>query len=479
MTFQPTEEQQIIVDAAATTGDNLLVSALAGAAKTSTLVLIAQALPTTSILCLAFNKKIAVEMQERLPPNCTAKTLNGLGHSVWQQTIGKRLTLKDDKVFTLVREAIAQQPKADQGFLYENLGDITRAISSGKTAGYVPDGYFENAQRLMDDDEFYNWLDEEPPPAIWDLIRYVSVESIKQGLAGLIDFNDQLLLPTIFPSSFPVFPLVLGDEVQDWSALNHKMVRKIARKRFIGVGDECQAIYGFRGAHENSMELLQETFSMRKLILSISFRCPQSIVEHARWRAPHMRWPEWAKPGSITTLDQWSPRDIPDNSAILCRNNAPLFRLALRLLKAGRYPQLVGNDLGKNLVKIMKKFGPSDLPVEQVYQEIDKWAAAKKAKSRSPGSIDDQAECMMIFCEHAQDLGDAIAYAEHLFNSQGPIALMTGHKAKGLEFNDVFILDKGLLRFDKNPQDKNLLYVMQTRSKNSLTYVETEGFVNV
>lgn len=476
--FTPTEEQQIIVDAAATTQDNLLVSALAGAAKTSTLVLIAQALPTTPILCLAFNKKIAVEMQERLPPNCTAKTLNGLGHSVWQQTIGKRLTLKDDKVFTLVREYIAQQPKSEQGFLYENLGDIARSIASGKTAGYIPDGHFPNAQRLMDDDEFYNWLDEEPAPAVWDLIRSVTVESVKQGLAGLIDFNDQLFLPTVFPSSFPVFPLVLVDESQDLSALNHKMLRKIARKRLIAVGDECQAIYGFRGAHENSMELLQEAFSMRKLILSISFRCPQSIVEHAHWRAPHMRWPEWAKPGSISAPERWTHSDIPDNAAILCRNNAPLFRLALRLLKAGRYPQLIGNDLGKNLVKIMKKFGPIDLPVSQVFEEIDKWAAAKKAKSRSPGAIDDQAECMMIFCEHAKDLGDAIAYAEHLFNSQGPISLMTGHKSKGLEFNDVLILDKQLLRFDKNPQDKNLLYVMQTRTKGTLTYIETETYVN-
>lgn len=476
--FPPTEEQQLIIDAASTTSDNLLVAALAGAAKTSTLVLVAQALSTVPTLCLAFNKRIATEMQERLPPNCTAKTLNGLGHSVWQQTIGKRLTLKEDKVFTLVREAIQSYPKAAQGPLFEALGDLVRAVKSGKTAGYVPDGHFPNAQRLIDDDEFFNWLDDEPDPQSWDLIRAVSLESIKQGLAGLIDFDDQILLPTIFPSSFPVFPLILVDEAQDLSALNHKMLRKLARKRIIAVGDECQAIYGFRGAHENSMELLQETFAMRKLILSISFRCPQAVVKHAHWRAPHMRYPEWAKPGTITTLERWYHSDIPDNAAILCRNNAPLFRLALWLLKAGRYPQLIGNDIGKNLIKIMKKFGPLDLPIAQVFQEIDKWSAAKKAKSRSPGSIDDQAECMMIFCENAKELGDAIAYAEHLFNSQGPIALMTVHKAKGLEFNDVFILDKGLFRFDRNPQDRNVLYVAQTRAKNSLTYIETETYVN-
>lgn len=68
----PTPEQVAIVEAAKQTNDNLLVSALAGAAKTSTLVLIAKALQKHPILCLAFNKRIATEMQERLPGNCTA-----------------------------------------------------------------------------------------------------------------------------------------------------------------------------------------------------------------------------------------------------------------------------------------------------------------------------------------------------------------------------------------------------------------------
>ena len=43
MTFKPTEEQSAIVSFAQTSDENLLVSALAGAAKTSTLVLLAEA----------------------------------------------------------------------------------------------------------------------------------------------------------------------------------------------------------------------------------------------------------------------------------------------------------------------------------------------------------------------------------------------------------------------------------------------------
>ena len=86
----------------------------------------------------------------------------------------------------------------------------------------------------------------------------------------------------------------------------------------------------------------------------------------------------------------------------------------------------------------------------------------------------DQAECLMLFAEQGQELGDAIAYAEHIFASQGPIMLMTGHKSKGLEFNNVFILDQHLIRDEG--QDRNLRYVMQTRTKDTLTYINTADF---
>jgi hypothetical protein len=48
MEHTPTAEQQAILDAAKGTGDNLIIHALAGAAKTSTLVLIGKALPSGS-----------------------------------------------------------------------------------------------------------------------------------------------------------------------------------------------------------------------------------------------------------------------------------------------------------------------------------------------------------------------------------------------------------------------------------------------
>lgn len=477
--FTPTEEQIAIVNAARDSGDNLLISALAGAAKTSTLVLIAEALPDTEILCLAFNKRIADEMQSRLPRNCTAKTLNSLGHKAWADTLGRFAKLDTKKNYELMREIIDKElTDSDKKDAYENFAETLKSVGFGKSCGYIPDGVYTQSKRLMDDDEFRNHMDEEPSDLEWYLIKETSKRSLDLAWRGIIDFDDQLLMPTVFQAIFPRFPLVLIDEAQDLSALNHAMLRKIARKRLIAVGDECQAIYGFRGAHEDSMNLLRKSFEMNTHLLSISFRCPKKVVEEARWRAPHMRYPEWASEGSIHHITEWSAEDIPETAAIICRNNAPLFNMAIKLLKNGRYPQIVGADIGKGLLKTMKRLGPETMPQAQAMEAVATWQAAKLEKSKNPGQVKDQADCMKIFLGQGSTLGDAIAYAEHIFNQSGPIQLMTGHKSKGLEYEHVFILDRHLVKTEAGGQEKNLLYVMQTRAKQTLSYIDTEGFVD-
>lgn len=475
----PTPEQLAVIEAARTTSDNLIIHALAGAAKTSTLVLLAKALPSTPILCLAFNVRIKDEMVKRLPGNCEALTLNSLGHRVWSAAIGRRLVVKSDKTYTIVSELINKLPPEQRSEAFATMADTMRAVDFGKTAGYVPSGKFPAAKPLIDDDELFADLEEEPTALQEQLIRAASFESIAQAMQGTIDYNDQILMPTVFHGTFPRHhKLILVDESQDLSALNHAMLRKLVKTRVIAVGDANQSIYGFRGAHADSMNLLQPTFSMRPFTLSVTFRCPQAVVREARWRTPHMKFPEWAAEGKVTTLDKWSTSTIPDGAVVLCRNNAPLFSCAIKMLRNGLYPELVGNDIGKMLIKLMKKLGPSSTPRDEAAQLVQAWLEMKLAVSRDHGKLHDQAECMRVFLEQGTTLGDAIAYAEHLMAVSGTIKLMTIHKAKGLEWNDVFILDKHLINLERT-QEKNLLYVAITRAKETLTYLKLEGFEGV
>lgn len=472
----PTEEQLRIISAARDTPDNLLLSALAGAAKTSTLVLIAEALPDVEILCLAFNKKIAVEMGERLPPNCKAMTLNSLGHRTWSEATGRRLRIDSSKTYNIVKTLIEEESRDDQRALYEAMGELIRLVDFGKACGYIPTDTYERGKRLMDDGGFFAHIEQKLSPLEEDIIRAAALESLKQAFAGTCDFNDQILMPTLFHGAFPRYPLVLVDEAQDLSALNHATLRKLCKKRLIAVGDACQAIYGFRGAHEDSMSKLRETFDMKELPLSISFRCPSAVVEHVRWRAPQMRWPSWAAAGSVRTLARWSADDIAESAAIICRNNAPLFGLAIRLLKAGRTCEIDGKDIILAITKVMRKFGSHELRQVDVLDRIDGWLAAEleKNRPRAHDRLRDRADCMRTFALQGATLGDALAYAQHLMNLHSPLKLMTGHKAKGLEFDHVYFLDAKLV--GKDDQEPNLKYVICTRAKETLTYVNSGDY---
>lgn len=472
----PTPEQNAVVERARTTTDNILLSALAGAAKTSTLVLIAEALPNLQILTLAFNKRIAVEMQERLPSNCQAMTLNSLGHRTWMEATGRRLRIEAGKTYAIMKELVDAHP--NKFTLYENFAELMRIVDFGKSCGYVPSNHYEKAKRLMDDDAFFNHIEQKLSPIEINIVREATLLSLKQAFEGLCDYNDQILMPTVFHGAFPRYLLTLVDKAQDLSALNHATLRKmIGQRRLIAVGDPNQAIYGFRGAHEESMGTLRREFSMHEMHLSISFRCPRAIVNHSHWRAPTMRWPEWAKEGSVNYLDKWTPDDLPESATIICRNNAPLFRIAIKLLIAGRPVELHGRDVVAGLTKIMRKFGGSDLRNVDVLDKIDVWEEQQKAKNkhRAHGSIEDRAECMRIFASQGLTLGDALAYAQHMVQMHSPLKMMTGHKAKGLEFDNVFFLDEELIGITE--QEPNLRYVIITRAKETLTYINSEGYM--
>ena len=70
----PTPEQLEIIEAASQP-QSLMVNALAGTGKTTTLVMLAKALGPQPALALAFNKKIKEELEKRFPSNFTVMTM--------------------------------------------------------------------------------------------------------------------------------------------------------------------------------------------------------------------------------------------------------------------------------------------------------------------------------------------------------------------------------------------------------------------
>jgi DNA helicase-2/ATP-dependent DNA helicase PcrA len=482
MNLTPTLEQSAIIEAAKSTKDSILISALAGAAKTSTLEMICATLPVQPILCLAFNKRIAEEMKTRLPGHVSVKTMNALGHGIWAAATGRRLVVNSRKSYELLKGKVDALPRPQRLEAYDTFSETLKAIGQAKVAGYIPEGRFPSAKRLINQADFEQSFDEDGQN--FDLIDEVLTDSIRLAYEGQIDFDDQIYMPTLFGGTFPRFPLVLVDEAQDLSSLNHAMLEKLVTARLIAVGDPFQSIYAFRGAMQSGMASLQMRHQMTEMTLSTSFRCPRAIVRRARSRAPYMNWPDWAEEGQIHEPKQWSAASIPENSAIICRNNAPLYRLGFNLIRAGRGVFIVGADIGPGLVKVLKKLGPETMTQFQVMDAIDEWEETRGAKAKSKESVADRAECLRVFAEHGNTLSGAVAYAEHLFKSTGTIQLLSGHKAKGLEWDTVGYLDSWRIpsKYAKTPeeleQERNLDYVIVTRAKKELWYFNMDDFIS-
>jgi ATP-dependent DNA helicase UvrD/PcrA len=466
-----TAEQVAILSAAKGTSSNLMISALAGCGKTSTLEAIESVLPRGPILYLVFNRKNADEAEKRMLSTTTVRTFNSIGHRIWAQSQSRQLRIDAKKSGTILKSIIDEAPKAHRDAIWSVFSEVTSGVGLAKSLGYVPANVYPSAKRLVTQNQLFSHLDETPDDLTADLIDAVLTRSIKQSYDGVIDYNDQVYMPALFGGTYPRYPTVLVDEYQDLSPVNHALLERLVKGRLIGVGDPYQNIYGFRGAKAGGMGDAVRAYNMEEFSLSISFRCPSAIVRNVHWRVPHFCW--LTEGGSVEIPQQLHLNDIPDECTVICRNNAPLFRFAMQCLARGRSISLAGSDIGPKLINLMRKLGSESLTKTGALGAIEDWLEAKLEKESK--TAEDTAACMKVFVERGANLGQAIAYAEHLFKQTGKIYLTTGHKAKGLEWSNVIFLDPWLTRKNAGEQDKNLDYVISTRSRDRLVEIDSES----
>ena len=462
--MEPTAEQEEIIDLAPAK-ENLQITAYAGTGKTATLRMLAEKLDGPILYC-AFNKRIIEEAEELkdFPGEC--RTLNSIGHRVWSKTIPGRVTINAKKTYDIFKQVVKGYSKDDGKALWDAYSEIAEAVGLAKAAGYIPSGIHKQARRLAGE-EFWSTT------SCSVLLQRSCVDeilslSIRSAYEGGCDFDDQLYMPTLFGGSFPRFPVVMVDEEQDLNAVNHEMIRKLIRGgRLISVGDPFQSIYGFRGAVQNGMQTNRERFRMDSRTLSVSFRCPSEIVRNARWRVPKFKWNRAG--GRVEILRQLELSGLPENVAIICRNNAPLFKVALSLLSCGRPCRVAGSDIGPKLVNSLRRLGEPTLSRSAISGAIDEWVC----KRSSSKSAQDMADCMQIFAQESRNLAEAIARAEFVLRQDGPITLITGHKAKGLEWETVYHLDPWLI--GDSEQEQNLRYVIQTRAREAYFEIDSKA----
>jgi DNA helicase II / ATP-dependent DNA helicase PcrA len=466
---KPTDEQIAGLDLYRSTSDNLQVNALAGGGKT-TFIEMLMAYTRDPTLYLAFNKSVVDEAKERIPGGVEITTINSKGLSCWGKGNGKAVT-NPKKPYEIMRGVINEiKSSKDRQEANDAYWDILGAVRMAKNLGYVPDGKFPHAKRLCDQATLSARIENRLTPFGLKIVDDVLFASIQASYAGSVDFDDQVYMPALFGGSFPRFPIVFVDERQDLSPVNVALLDKLTKGRLIEVGDRWQAIYAFRGAETDGMSRSKTKFKMKEIPLSYSFRCPENIVKAVHWHVPHMRW---IKPGgTYDELSSLDPATIPEGSAIICRNNAPLVRAAFALLSRKRSVSVAGSDVGPKIIKLLGKVGAPGDRSEDLLHKIDGWKYEQLETTNSPQTVEDTAECMKIFASWGNTIDQAVGYAKHIFAQQGTIKLITGHKAKGMEWDRVYHLDKHLL--SKEDQDLNLKYVITTRAAKELFEITTK-----
>ena len=131
------------------TSANLLINALAGTGKTSTLEMIANATDANPILYLAFNRRVAEEATKRFADSTTVRTFNSLGHRIWAKANAKALKLNPKKTQDLLRAAISNAPRSAQGPPWASYWEVINGVSLAKSLGYVPEGSFQRLGDLL------------------------------------------------------------------------------------------------------------------------------------------------------------------------------------------------------------------------------------------------------------------------------------------------------------------------------------------
>jgi len=235
------------------------------------------------IAAITFTNKAALEMQERVTKLMQGKNLKGLTiatfHSLGLQMLRAEAALLGYKPqfsildssdsFKILADVLATTDK-------QLLRKTQWQISNWKNAFINPD-----QARVQADEDFTHAAAK---------VYQIYQQTLKAYQA--VDFDDLIKLPVeLFEQHEDALnkwqrklQYLLIDEYQDTNACQYKLVKMLTglRGQFTAVGDDDQAIYGWRGADVENLRQLTQDFSKLKVIkLEQNYRSTVRILRAA------------------------------------------------------------------------------------------------------------------------------------------------------------------------------------------------------
>lgn len=492
--------QQALFDFGTSSKGHGLVNAVAGSGKTTAIEELCRRLPAnTRIKYLVFNKRNADEAQAKMPHNVEASTFHSACMRSLMGRLRGRVKVDGDKLRWLFKDMDDKEGLLQHGEFYRYVAPVTKLVGLGKNSGLdaitpaTPDAW----QELVD---HFGIEVNAPKGENYDAIEDRLIELAQMLLdrsnnqLWRIDFDDMLYLTVRLDVDLPSYDVVCVDEAQDTNGIQRNILHRMLNHhgRLIAVGDPRQAIYGFRGASADAMQIISDEFNAIELPLSINYRCSTSVLDAARQYCPQLEARPDAPVGSVESMDVLDLDVVQPSDAILCRYTAPLIQNAMRLIAARKPCTVLGRDVGKgliDLVKQLRKDGAANIEAfsEALIDYHNKEAQRISMRHRNVEvkmqQLDDRCDSLMAFVESADPSASTdtlVSEIEALFSDNakaGAITLATVHKAKGLEWDRVWLVDRSRMPSKYATQDwmleqeNNLIYVAYTRAKVDLVLV--------
>ncbi len=508
--FNPSPQQADILSWIRNESGNAVIEAVAGAGKTTTLIQIMRvaAEKGDTVGFFSFAKRIVDEI--------AAKAANLKSDMVNQNvTIGTMHSIG----FKAVRNAYARTRVEGKGWkekknyiLAESLrihNDLHKfcaaAVGKAKSAGIGIVCALDDRAAWDKIIAHYDLEDLLPGESNIPMSEAIAtaiqlLQSHNDSVHQIIDFDDMIYIPALKGLKLPQYDIVLNDEAQDTNLLRLAMLRLMIRPggRIVSVGDPAQAIFGFTGAESDSLEKIKQSFNCVTLPLSVSYRCPQSVVRLAQTWVDHIQSAPGAPEGITETIDakafQARYGTLKATDAILCRNTKPLVALAYDLLGRGIGCRIEGKDIGDGLIRLATKWKRIKT-VGKLRAKLDDYLETETNKAMAKGheykaeSVSDRVSCVLTIAAtmHDDDKIDMLTdRIKSMFGDTPPgetprvVTLSTIHKSKGREWLNVFWYAPDQYQPSKYArqewqmdQERNLMYVAATRAQESLTIINT------
>ena len=242
--------QQVAIWDAMENGDtHLMVKALAGTGKTTTVVVGASKL-RGSVLAVAFNNKIGRELESRMPATVSCMTFHAMGWRAIKAVYGKYLNPNPYKSLNIIDKLLPQdmEDKDKNNIKYS----AQKLVSLCKNRLVEP-----TEEALLELCERYGVECGDNMEQIFGLVPKVLELSAQSKLD--FDYDDQIWIPLVQNLALPRYDNVIVDETQDLNPCRIELIFKVAGSngRIIIIGDEHQAIYGFTGADSEAMQTIE------------------------------------------------------------------------------------------------------------------------------------------------------------------------------------------------------------------------------